>query len=258
MSDNTPSLKPPFGRTGNKFKLRDNIRPLIPQHKIYVEPFAGSAAIFFNKEKAKINVLNDLNKDVIKRLRMTRSAPSDLSTYHQDLNTVPKIKKFYTNHTTSKQDKILMEHIRSNNGFNGMPVDKVTQIYNPHNPFTFLERISEYKSLLKGVKLTSKDYEDVIHIWDSPETFFFIDPPYENTNTAFDYAESSKFDFIRLYDTLHNIKGLFILTINDSPYIRKLFKDYYIKKITVRHEWGNASGTKNKPRKELIIMNYKI
>jgi len=251
-------LKPPFGRIGNKFKLRYKIVKLIPQHKIYVEPFAGSGAIFFNKEKADINVLNDLNKDVIKRFRMVRNAPSDLSTYKQDLNTISKLKKFYTNHSNSKQDKLLMEHIRISNGFNGKTADKVSQIYKPHNPFTFLMHIREYKSLLKGVKLSSKDYEDVIHTWDSHETFFFIDPPYENTNAYFDYAESSEFDFVRLYDTLHKIKGLFMLTINDSQYIRKLFKDYYIKKINVHQYWGNAIGEKNEPRKELIIMNYKL
>lgn len=258
MSDNTPSLKPPFGRVGNKFRLRDNIVPLIPQHKIYVEPFAGSAAIFFNKEKAKINVLNDLNKDVIKRLRMVKNAPSDLSTYKQDLNTMPKIKKFYTNHSNSKQDELLIEHIRTSNGFNSIYVDSVSKICNVYNPFTPFERLPEYKHFLKGVKLLSKDYEEIIDKWDSPETFFFIDPPYENTNKSFDYAEDEEFDFERLCDTLHNIKGFFMLTINDSSYIRKLFNDFYIKKINVPQYWGNVSGKKNKPRKELIIMNYEI
>lgn len=257
MTDVEP-LKPPFARIGNKFKLRDKITPLIPQHKIYVEPFAGSAAIFFNKEKAKINVLNDLNKDVIKRLRMVKNAPSDLSTYKQDLNTIPKIKKFYTNHLNSKQDELLAEHIRTNNGFSGNRVDKVSQIYRAHNPFSTFERLPEYKNYLKGVKLSSKDYEEIINEWDSPETFFFIDPPYENTNTSFDYAEDIVFDFMRLCDTLHKIKGFFMLTINDSSYIRKLFNDFYIKKINVPQYWGNAIGRINKPRKELIIMNYKI
>ena len=119
------NLKPPFARVGNKFKIRNEIIPLIPEHEIYVEPFVGSGAIFFNKEKAKVNILNDLNKDVIKRLKMVKSAPTDLTTYNQNLNTITKIKNFYNKHSETKQDKLLMEHIKTNNGFNGMLADNV-------------------------------------------------------------------------------------------------------------------------------------
>jgi hypothetical protein len=49
-----------------------------------------------------------------------------------------------------------------------------------------------------------------------------------------------------------------MLTINDSPYIRKLFKDYIIKKIDVRNVWYNNNTNTKKIRKELIIMNYDL
>ena len=60
MSNIIDDLKPPFCRQGNKYRLRNIIIPMFPQHTIYVEPFAGSSAIFFNKPKLEKNVLNDL------------------------------------------------------------------------------------------------------------------------------------------------------------------------------------------------------
>lgn len=36
-----------FCRVGSKAKLVKQILPFIPQHKVYVEPFVGSAAVYF-------------------------------------------------------------------------------------------------------------------------------------------------------------------------------------------------------------------
>ncbi len=93
----------------------------------------------------------------------------------------------------------------------------------------------------------------MIHKYDSPTTFFFLDPPYENTDKSFEYADND-FDFERLRDICNTIKGTFMLTLNDSPYIRKLFKDYVIKKINVIQNFQSN----NPIRKELIIMNYTL
>ena len=47
-------LRPLFPRIGSKFNLRNKILPLIPEHKTYVEPFAGSSAIFSGRIKPTI------------------------------------------------------------------------------------------------------------------------------------------------------------------------------------------------------------
>ena len=40
------------------------ILPVIPQHDTYIEPFAGGLAVFLAKERAKVEVINDLNDEV--------------------------------------------------------------------------------------------------------------------------------------------------------------------------------------------------
>ena len=41
-----------------------HILPLIPEHDVYLEAFAGGAAVFFAKQKSTIEVLNDVNGNV--------------------------------------------------------------------------------------------------------------------------------------------------------------------------------------------------
>ena len=59
-------MKPPFCRSGNKTPLLKQIDKLIPVHKIFVEPFVGSGAVYFNRPLiADKAVINDLDKELI-------------------------------------------------------------------------------------------------------------------------------------------------------------------------------------------------
>jgi DNA adenine methylase len=255
-------IKSPFCRTGSKYYMRDMIVPLIPSHKIYVELFAGTSAIFFSKEKAEMNVLNDLDKSVINKYKVLLKSPDNLESYNKDLNTKDKIRHFYDHHSNNPQNELLLEKITSCNGFGSKPVTYANMIYKSSNPYNSLvKHLPEYKELLKGVKLETKDYEKIVDKYDSPDTFFFIDPPYENTNTTFGYAEDKNFDFIRLRKVLDKIKGSFLLTINDSPQVRSLFKGFKLTPVKIQSGFRNAglgknSGEFDKVRGELMITNY--
>lgn len=244
-------IKPPFCRQGNKTPILKDILELIPPHTIYCEPFAGSAVVFFNTPKAQLSILNDLDKDVYDRLKLLQKAPLEISKYEVDLNTIEKIKYFFENHNNTVNDLLLYHKITACNGFNGKPVKSVNQIYNIYNPAYFLKHLEYYKKKLQGVKITNQDYIKILLKYDSPETFFFIDPPYENTNKTF-YSDIGM-DYDELSYILQNIRGKFLLTINDSPNIQKIFKQFKIKKINVQSTWRSE---KAKTRKELFIMNY--
>lgn len=249
-------MKPPFCRQGNKLPMIDDIIPLIPHHTLYVEPFVGSGAIFFNIPNQKA-VLNDLDKDLINAYKLIKKVNEDkLLSY--EFNTDKSIDDFYFNKKMSTpEDKLIYYKIKYCNGFGGRPISD--KIYNYSNPLSTFKNIQFYKDKLKSAVLLSEDYKKVIYDYDNKNTFFFLDPPYENTSKTFGYAKDSEtFDFELLKETVDKIKGFFMMTINDSPYIRKLFKDYIIKKIDVRNAWYNNKTHTKKIRKELIIMNYEL
>ena len=213
-------IKPPFRRQGNKYPIRKELLSLIPYTKIYVEPFVGSGAIFFSKEKSQINILNDLDNDVVERLKLLQKAPLNPNEYINDLNTIPKLTYFYNNHSNSIPDKILYQKIKASNGFSGNPI--TTKLYINQNPFLITKHLSFYKQMLKDVKILHKDYTYIIKKFDGPETFFFLDPPYENTHKLF--YSNTEFNYNKFKLLLDKIQGYFLLTINDSDFIRNLFK----------------------------------
>ena len=57
--------------------------------------------MFFSKEKSQINILNDLDNDVVERLKLLQKAPLNPNEYINDLNTIPKLTYFYNNHSNS-------------------------------------------------------------------------------------------------------------------------------------------------------------
>lgn len=257
-------LRPMYPRIGNKFKLRNMIVPLIPEHTKYVEPFAGSSAIFFAKPKAEQNVLNDLDKDTIRGLRLLQNAPTDVESY-PDLTTRKEHQDYFTHPLKSKQGQIALRIIETADGFFGMKVEKPEGIYKHPSIRRKVRNIAEYKEKLKDVKITSEDYGKVIKANDGAGSFFFLDPPYEESNKRMGYAEHKDFDFERLADILSHIRGKFLMTINDSPRIRELFKSYNIRPFKAL---TNVSQTnffvkgkmEHRPyeRNELFISNYRL
>jgi len=61
-----------------------------------------------------------------------------------------------------------------------------------------------------------------------------------------------KGDFVKLNSILANLKGVFILSINDDPAIRAIFKQFYIHEVETRYSVGHKNTTKVS---ELLISN---
>lgn len=199
-----------------------------------------------------------MDKEISRSFNLIKEAPLDISTYPYP-KTIDEIKAFYINKNKNRiQDKIVKYKIKGYSGFRGKPITNPNLIYRKL-PIDWLN-LQEWKNILRGTIIKNLDYEKVVKLYDSPDTFFFIDPPYENTSSDFGYAESTEFDFNRLFNVVNNIKGKFLMTLNNSPNIRKIFKKFIIKPIDVLDRWSNINNSDKLQtnRKELIIMNYKL
>lgn len=243
---------PPYSRQGNKMSILKELLPLLPQHTLYVELFTGSGALFFNKPLTK-SILNDLDKDVAYRLNLLKKVPLF---ERKQITTTEQLKEIFKKPIKTLEDAVIHEKIKSKNGFNSNPVINPDKIYlGRSNPYSITNHLDTYKKLLNHATITNKDYKIILHKYDSPTTFFYLDPPYEKTDKGF--YKNLTINYEEMRDILLKMKGYFLLSINDSPYIRDVFKNFIIKDINSLSTWNNKDNM-NKKRKELLIMNYII
>lgn len=71
-------MKPAFSYYGGKGRLAPWIASLLPDHRVYVEPFAGSAAVLLAKRPSTHEILNDVDGNVVTFFRVLRDRPEDL------------------------------------------------------------------------------------------------------------------------------------------------------------------------------------
>jgi len=104
----------------------------------------------------------------------------------------------------------------------------------------------------------NRDALDVIKRFDTKDSFFYIDPPYFNSNCGH-YKGYTKEDFINLLEVLTQIKGKFLLSSYWSEILQKYIKKYnwnyqlFEKTLGVTHKKKYASS-----KTEVLTANYEL
>jgi DNA adenine methylase len=262
MTQSEP-LKSPLGYLGGKSRLAKRIVERIPPHTCYVEPFCGGAWVYFTKPPSNVEVLNDLDGDLVSFWRVIRN---HLPEFLRCLNFQLVSREDFQREL--KQDATLMTDIQravryyrlQRMGYGGKTAGRTfgTSCTRPNslNMPKAEEVLSETHARMARTTIEHLDACECIRRYDSDKTFFYIDPPYWNADF---YAVSFKGeDFCRLRDTLNEVKGRFILSLNDTPEVREVFKQFQIESIETKYSLGNtktSKGTRGVDRKEVLIHN---
>jgi len=245
----------PFGRIGSKRPVRELICNKIPQHKIYCEPFVGSGAVFFYKKKVNLEIINDKDEKITEAFRHLKNCSDDIEKYNFQKG-LENIQLWSEQNHTTHEDNFLKYLYILNNTFGNIGKGKIYKNITHETKLT--RNIVKYTERLKDTIILNKDYKDVIEDYDSEDTFFYIDPPYYNPKKYSFYKFDSKqgqWNWDDFLNILKNIKGKFILSLNDDVFSRNLFKDFNIEIIDF---YSNTRGNMNLggDRKELLITNF--
>lgn len=260
---NTNKVKPIAPYLGGKSKLSKIICPIIDntEHKIYAEPFVGMGGILFRKEKpAKSEIINDYNYEVFTLFRVLQRHYDEflrqLEYVNQSRNHFKYIKALDTKHLTDIERACRFYYLLRAS-FGGMAqsygADKTRAArYNLDN---HKKDLAHTVNRLRRVAMENLDFEEFIKKYDSKDTLFYLDPPYYGCENDYGKELFKRDDFERLRATLDNIQGKFILSLNDLPPVREIFKGYYIKEVELLYTVTQGKPTK---AKEVIISNYPI
>ena len=252
-------MRPILARVGGKYILKEIIINRIPNHDIYIEPFLGSGAIFFNKEKARISILNDIDKLTYETFLYLKTVDPDEE--FEPCNAVKEEMEYYANN--KKLDSVINRLYRNllihQSTFCsralGRKIDGKYLLY-PSKGCPDLKiktRLKKSQEKLKDTLILNEDYKYILKKFDGKNSFFYLDPPYENCKRLY---ENEKFNFEELRDVLKEVKGKFLLSINSSEYIKELFKEFFIEEIDAKSYGTYTIGKKD--RKELLISNYEF
>lgn len=250
-------LKPPISRMGGKSKLRKTIISMIPQHKCYVEPFFGAGWVYFGKDKSKVEVINDVDGELTNLFKMIKYHAEELRRLMvYEICSRDKFAQYInlnTDSLTEIQRAIRFIYLlsqsfasRGNNFGYGTTSRPNPQIFDTDDLLKLKER-------LRNTYIENLSFEEIFKRYDRPHSFFFCDPPYYKTAGYKD--KFTEGDHIKLRDILSNIKGKFLLTINDDERIREWYQDFNIVETEV--SYSVSKDVKGRREfKELIITNY--
>lgn len=250
-------LKPPIARMGGKSRLRNEIIKRIPEHICYVEPFLGAGWVYFGKEPSKVEVINDVDKELINMFKMIKyHAPEierQLEYEFSGRDIFEEYKHCTVEYLTEIQRAVRFLYLISQSFASRAETYGYGTNTRPSPQIFYKGVLGEIKERLRNTYVENKSFEDIIQRYDRSYTFFFCDPPYYETTGYGNIF--GKAEHLLLKDTLSNIKGKFLVTINDHPQVREWYKDFNIEEVKVRYSVAKEQKAR-KEYGELIITNY--
>ena len=222
--------------------------------------------MFFRKDRAKWNVLNDIDNNIINLYMCVIEKHDELV---ENLFWLPKSRKLFLD---------FREEIKVNKEIEiPDPVQAAKYFYCIrysfniliHTPFSMQkdlninwdEELKYSREYIKGATIENLDFETLFDKYEPRKgDYWYLDPPYIVATEKGSYYMNNFTveDHTRLRDCVNKIDkngGLFMVSYDYRDEVKELYKDYNVKTITMKYA-GATDESRAKERKEYVITNY--
>lgn len=253
-----------FGYFGGKFRMSQELIKWIPKHENYIELFAGGLSMFFRKPKAKWNLVNDLNKDIV-NLYYVVGHPYLYEQFKEQCFYLINSRTIYelTNQTVNgsfefpnaRRAAFYLYHISTS--FNKI-VHTGFAINAGNWNTTLLDALELSRKKLNDTVVENKDYVDIVKKFqDKKDTFWYADPPYvvADDKEYYKYNFKGNEDHVKFRDNMelvHKAGGKIMISYDDLPLIRDLFDASHWR----IHDFVTKYSSNGINTNELVILNY--
>jgi len=246
---------------GGKSRLAQRIVDLIPEHQAYGEVFAGGAWVFFRKPESRYESINDVNSDLVAFYRVCQNHLEEFCRQFKfllssrewfkdwdrqlaagGLTDIQRAARFYYLQRQCFAADILDRSF-------GRSTHKAPRI----NLLRLEEELSAVHLRMARVTIENLPWHTYIQRYDSETTFFYLDPPYWGFEDIYGRNIFSPDDFLQIAATLGTIQAKALMSINDVPEIREIFKDHNIQEVQTSYSSRKQGNT---AARELLISNY--
>jgi DNA adenine methylase len=233
---------------GSKWTLAKWIISLMPPHQTYCEPFFGSGAVLFSKERSKLETINDIDEEIVNLFRIIRERPDELA--HAIRWTPHAREEYYGSYhpTTDDLERARRLVVRLWQGRGGKTSHRTgwRSMIECNGPMPgkewlrFPEKIQVAAERLQGVQIECQPATQLLQRYAKPNVLIYADPPYmHSTRTTTSYRhEMTDQDHVEMLDLLDNHPGGVLLSGYDNDLYNKRLAHWHKESKAVKAEGG--------------------
>jgi DNA adenine methylase len=265
-------IKSPLRYPGGKSKAIHQILPLIPHFEEFREPFVGGGSVFLTLKQIypdRKYWINDLYPELYKFWEYAQKDMQGL------------IHQIHIWKTAFQNGKALYTFLEENiSGFDDLKragaffvFNRITfsgtteaggfsaQAFQKRFTQSSIQRLALLKNILKNIQITNLDYEAVVTA-EGKNVFIFLDPPYFSATKSALYGKNGKlhkfFDHERFAQVIKNCNHKWLITYDNSDYIKDLFSFANIAEWNLIYGMRNQTKNSDQLGKEIFIANFEI
>ena len=258
------AIKPVLKYPGAKWHRAEWIISYLPAHTVYVEPYVGSGAIFFNKPQVKHEVLNDLSSSIINLFAVIRTRGQELAAaiemtpwsraeyelvernYSNTGDELEDARRFLIRCWQAHGTRLSYTSGWRHKGVHGGSGETVS-LWNK-----LPLRILAVTSRLKDAELECRPALDIIDRYNAPQVLLYVDPPYllSTRSGAFYEHEMSDSDHETLLEALKTHTGMVAISSYTNDLYSHHLSSWYRVQSPALTEGGNV-------RNEVLWLNPK-
>ncbi len=254
---------------GGKTRLAKTIVRMLPEDRtVFIEVFGGGAKVLFKKEqkRGEIEVYNDVHEGLVNLFRVVRNRLDEFKRRQYFLlSSRSEYKAYQERYKTGKfkddiEKAIAFYYLIKTSFGAGITTGWAFSRKRQNKYPACLDDLEGFRERLVRVYIESQSFEDLIPKWDSEGAVFYCDPPYfmltEMTGSYYKHDLTvEKHELLR--DVLGGIKGRFILSYDNHPVIRRLYRKFRV--ITtepIHYSLNNRPDAPGIYKTELLIKNF--
>ena len=234
--------KPILPYWGGKAKVADKIISKFPEHRTYVETFAGGGSVYWANNIPDNFVINDLDKDIYHLYKTAKNSPDSIKKCDFNGMTKGKFNRIKEKNNKSSCD-IINLHKHS---FGGSPTNGFAEKHkNFHNRFN-----EEHTKKLNKTRVMNENFEKIAKEYDKEEVLQYWDPPYVKGGNAYKTHGVSPEQVCKVAKDLKKAKVVISYDINAD--VKKACKGLKFSHIKLPYLAGNNKHIKT----EYLIKNF--
>lgn len=254
---------------GGKSKMLKILDDFFPKDvEKYLEAFIGGGSVLLHiiqKYSPQVAYANDIDDLLINYYNNVKNNPQEV------INECLKLKNNYNNETFAEKFKTLdrkyASHFFTSNktSFSGLNNNYSSQAFDRNFTLNSINKIKDVSEVIQNVNFVNDNFVKLEETIGNIEGYFiYLDPPYFGNKEKGLYGDKGKlhkeFNHEELFEWVqkHSNNNKIMLSYDDSPYIRELYKDYNIYSFDFVYSMTNTGGNLCKSGKEIVITNYEI